>query len=199
MRLPVPPDSHIQRSVLATEKKAVPQYASHRPIKCQSRSWSQEVRRSTGLIMVTTRYSNQTTVSWVRTTVSCCCRLTERQVMRYLKRNGSNRYQNGSSNLLSPDREQPWLIRIVISFPRPLFSAAKRIHHAQIRLDQQAHDSQGHTSYRNKENGNIDVYGGASLELVRLAHEPASSLLEPCASLKTPYASCPFAPPCWPA
>ena len=129
----------------------------------------------------------------------CCWRLTERQVMRYLTRNGSNRYQNGSSNLLTPYREQPRLTRIVISSPRPLFSAAKRTHHAPIRFDQQAHISQGHTSYRNKENGNIDVYGGASLELVRLAHEPASSSPKPCASLKTPHESCPFAAPCWPS
>ena len=118
---------------------------------------------------------------------SCCWRVTQRQVMRYLTRNGSNRYQNGSSNLLTPYREQPRLTRIVVSSPRPLLSAAKRAHHAQIRFDQQAHNSQGHTSYRNKENGNIDVYGGGNLELVRLAHELASSLPKPCASLKTPH------------
>ena len=129
---------------------------------------------------------------------SCCWRLTGRQVMRYLTRNGSNRYQNGSSNLLTPYREQPPLTRIVISSPRPLFSAAKQTYHAPMRFDQQAHNSQGHTSYRNKENGNIDVYRGASLELVRLAHEPASSLPKPCASLTTPHESCPFAVPCWP-
>ena len=119
--------------------------------------------------------------------------------MRYLTRNGSNRYQNDSSNLLTPYREQPRLTRIVVSSPRPLFSAAKRTHHAPIRFDQQAHNSQGHTSYRNKENGNIDVYGDGSLELVRLAHEPASSLPKPCASLKTPHESCPLAAPYWPS
>ena len=100
---------------------------------------------------------------------------------------------------LTPYREQPRLIRIVVSSPRLLFSAAKRTHHAPIRFDQQAHNSQGHTSYRNKKNGNIDVYGGASLELVRLAHEQVSSLSKPCASLKTPHESCPFAAPCWPS
>ena len=35
-------DSHIQRLVLATEEIAVIQQVSHRPIKCQSRSWSQK-------------------------------------------------------------------------------------------------------------------------------------------------------------
>ena len=34
-------DSNIQRNVLATEKTTVTQQASHRTIKCQSRSWSQ--------------------------------------------------------------------------------------------------------------------------------------------------------------
>ena len=52
-------DSHIQRIVLATEETTVTQQVSPRPIKCQSRLWSQEVRRSTGYIMVTTRYSDQ--------------------------------------------------------------------------------------------------------------------------------------------
>ena len=119
--------------------------------------------------------------------------------MRYLTRNASNRYKKGSSNLLSPYREQPRLTRIVVSSPRPLFSAAKRTHHAPIRFDQQVHNSQGHTPNRNNENGNIDVYGGARLELVRLVHEPSSSLPKPCASLKTPHESCPFAAPCWPS
>ena len=34
-------DSHIQRVVLATEETTVTQQVSHRPIKCQSRLWSQ--------------------------------------------------------------------------------------------------------------------------------------------------------------
>ena len=34
-------DSHIQRIVLATEETTVTQQVSHRPIKCQSRLWSQ--------------------------------------------------------------------------------------------------------------------------------------------------------------
>ena len=37
--------------------------------------------------------------------------------MRYLTRNGSDRYQKGSSNLLTPYREQPRLTRIVIPPP----------------------------------------------------------------------------------
>ena len=34
-------DSHVQRIVLATEETTVTQQVSHRPIKCQSRLWSQ--------------------------------------------------------------------------------------------------------------------------------------------------------------
>ena len=54
-------NSHVQRTVLATEKTTATQQVSHRPIKCQSRFWSQRgtKSRSTGHISVTTRYSDQ--------------------------------------------------------------------------------------------------------------------------------------------
>ena len=53
-------DSHIQRIVLATEETTMTQQVSHRPIKYQSRLWSQRgLRRPTGRTMVTTRYSDQ--------------------------------------------------------------------------------------------------------------------------------------------
>ena len=41
-------DSHIQRSVLATEETTVTQEVSHRPIKCQSRLWSQRGTKVNG-------------------------------------------------------------------------------------------------------------------------------------------------------
>ena len=41
-------DSHIQRIVLATEETTVPQQVSHRPIKCQSRLWSQKGTKVNG-------------------------------------------------------------------------------------------------------------------------------------------------------
>ena len=52
-------DSHVQRRiVLTTEETTVTQQVSHRPIKCQSACCGHiEVQRSTGHIMVTTRYS----------------------------------------------------------------------------------------------------------------------------------------------
>ena len=43
-----------------------------------------------------------------------------------------------------------------------------------------------------------EVHGGGSLELVKPAREPASSRPRPCASLKKPHESCPFATPCRP-
>ena len=52
-------DSHIQRIVPAAEETAVTQQVSYRPIKCQSRLWSQRGTKATGHIMVTTRYSDQ--------------------------------------------------------------------------------------------------------------------------------------------
>ena len=52
-------DSHIQRIVLATEETTVTQPVSHRPINANPACGHKEVRRSTGHIMVTTRYSDQ--------------------------------------------------------------------------------------------------------------------------------------------
>ena len=64
------------------------------------------------------------------------------------------------------------------------------------RFDQQFQVSQGYTSYKNKENWNTEVHGGGGLELVKPACESASSRPKPCASLKKPHESCPFAAPC---
>ena len=107
--------------------------------------------------------------------------------------NGTDQYQNGSSNLLTPYREQPRSTRIVVAYPRPALSATKRTNYAPTSFDQQVQVSQGHTSFKNKE-----VHGGGGLELVKPAREPASSRPKPRASLKKPHESCPFAAPCGP-
>ena len=53
-------DSHVQRTVLATDETTVTQLASHRPLSnAHPASGHEEVPRSTGHIMVTTRYSDQ--------------------------------------------------------------------------------------------------------------------------------------------
>ena len=98
-----------------------------------------EVPRSTGHIMVTTRYSDQQGSK-------------SRQEACDSTSNGTDQYQNGSSSLLTPYREQPRSTRIIVNYPRPAFSATKRTNYAPTSFDQQVQVSQGHTSYKNKEN-----------------------------------------------
>ena len=95
-------------------------------------------------------------------------------------------------------REQPRSTRIVVAYPRPAFSATNRTNYLPTSFDQQVQVSQGHTSYKNKENRNTEVHGGGGLELVKPAREPASSRPKPCAPLKKSHESCPFAAPCGP-
>ena len=106
-------DSRIQRIVLATEETTVTQQVSHRPIKCQSRLWSQRdtkvngshrgdnpLLRPTGIQIATKKLCGSTS-------------------------NGTDQYQNGSSNLLPLYREQARSTRNVVAYPRPTFSAKK--------------------------------------------------------------------------
>ena len=54
--------------------------------------------------------------------------------------NGTDQYQNGSSNLLTPYyREQPRSTRIAIAYPRPAFSATNWTNYAPTSFDQQIH------------------------------------------------------------
>ena len=126
-------DSHIQRIVLATEETTVTQQVSHRPIKRQSRLWShKEVRRSTGHIMVTTRYSDQQGSK------------SRQKVMRLYKR----WHRPISKRFIKPPysiREQPRSTRNVVAYPRPAFSAKNRKNYAPTSFDQQVQVSQGHT------------------------------------------------------
>ena len=59
--------------------------------------------------------------------------------------NGTDQYQNGSSNLLTPYREQSRSTRNVVAYPRPAFSAKNRKNYAPTSFDQQVQVSQGHT------------------------------------------------------
>ena len=68
--------------------------------------------------------------------------------------------------------------------------------YAPTSFDLQVQVSQGHTLYRNKKKWNTEIHGGGGLELVKSAREPAPSRPKPCASLKKPHESCPFAAPC---
>ena len=114
--------------------------------------------------------------------------------------NGTDQqYQNGSSNLLTPYREQPRTTRNVAAYPRPAFSTKNLKNYALTSFDQQVQASQGHTLYRNmKSLKYAEVHGGGGLKLVKPAREPPSRRPKPCASLKKPHESCPFAAPCGP-
>ena len=131
--------SHIQRIVLATEEATVTQQVSHKSIKCQPACGHKYVSRSTGHIVVTTRYSDQQGSK-------------SRQTLCDSTSNGTDNHQHGSSTLLTPYREQPRLTRIVVAYPRPAFSATKRTNYAPTSFDQQVQVSQSNTSYKNKEN-----------------------------------------------
>ena len=73
-----------------------------------------EAGKSTGHIMVTTRYSNQEGYK------------SRQKVMRLYKQWHWPMSKRFIKNLLTPYREQPRSTRIVIAYPRPAFSATKR-------------------------------------------------------------------------
>ena len=101
--------------------------------------------------MVTKRYQGQWVTSWWQLATQ-----TNRDANRHKKlcdstSNGTDQYQNGSSNLFTPYREQPRSTRIVVAYPRPAFSATNRTNCAPTSFDRQVQVSQGHTLYKNKE------------------------------------------------
>ena len=81
-----------------------------------------EVRRSTGHLMVTTRYSDQQGSK-------------SRQTLCHSTSNGTDQCQNGSSNLLAPDQEQSRSTRIVLAYLRTAFSATNRTNYAPTTFD----------------------------------------------------------------
>ena len=91
-----------------------------------------EVPRSTGHIMVTTRYSGQQGSN------------RDKKLFGSTTSNGTDQYQNDSSNLLTPYRKEPRSTRIVVAYPRPAFSATKRTNNAPISFDQQVQVCRGH-------------------------------------------------------
>ena len=127
-------DSHIQRIVLATEETTVTQQVSHRPIKRQSRLWSQRgtkvngshhgdnpLLRPTGIQIATKSYAAlqamaPTNIKTVHQTTLLHSRAT------------------------SIDSE------CYVAYPRPAFSAKNRKNYAPTSFDQQVVQvSQGHT------------------------------------------------------
>ena len=117
-------DSHIQRTVLTTEETTVTQQVSHhRPIKCQSRLWSQRdtkvntsqhgdnpLLRPTGIQIATKRYATLQAMTPTNITTVHQTSLLHTE-----------------SNL---DR------LIVFAYARPAFSATKRTYYAPTSFDQ---------------------------------------------------------------
>ena len=145
-----------------------------------------EVRRSTGHIMVTTRYSDQQGSK------------SRQKVMRLYKqwhRPISKRFIKppySISRAISIDSECCRLPTTSVLSKKPEKLRSNRFWSTSPSF------SRPHILYRNKENWNTEVHGGGGLELVKPAREPASSRPKPCAFLKKPHESCPFAAPCGP-
>ena len=108
-------------------------------------------------------------------------KVTRRQFTLQFTSNDTDQCQNGYSNFLTPYREQPGPTRIVVVYLRP---ETKSTDHAPLKIDQQAHVSQGLTSHRDRCNCNTEVHGGVGIQLVKLACKPASSFPKLCASLE---------------
>ena len=135
--------------------------------------------------MVTTRYSDQQGSK------------SRQKVMRLYKR----WHRPISKRFIKPPysiREQPRSTRNVVAYPRPAFSAKNRKNYAPTSFDQQVQVSQGHTFCT--EIRKIEIPRSMVVEALnwKPAREPASSRPKPCAFLKKPHESCPFAAPCGP-
>ena len=99
----------------------------------------------------------------------------------------------------TPYREQPRSTRIVVAYPRPAFSAANRTNSFQpVLINNSKFLKATHRTKVRKVEIPRSMVRGGGLELVKPAREPASSRPKPCASLKKPHESCPFAAPCGP-
>ena len=134
-------DSRIQRSVIATEETtATQQQISLRPIECHSRLWSQRGTKVNG-----SHHGDNPLLRPTGIQIATKSHAT-------LQAMAPDQYQNCSSNLLTPHREQPQSTRIVVAYPRLAFPATKRTNYASTSFDRQVQVSQGRTSYKTKEN-----------------------------------------------
>ena len=178
--------SHIQRFILATQENTVTQQVSHRHIKYQSRLWSQRgtkvngshrgdnpLLRPTGIQIATKRYA--TLQGMALTNIKTVRQTPSPDIESSIDRLG----------LLSPTHDQRSQQQSGQITLQPVqmnkFEFLKATHRTKIR-----------------KNGIPRSIGGGGLELVKPPREPASSRPKPCASLKKPHKSCPFAAPCGP-
>ena len=92
-------------------------------IKCQSRLWSQRGTKVNGSHRMPATQTNRDP--------------NRDKKLGGSTSNGTDQYQNGSSNFLTPYREQPRSTRNVVAYPRPAFSAKNRKNYAPTSFDQQ--------------------------------------------------------------
>ena len=131
-------DSHMQRIVLATEETTVTQQVSHKPLSNANPACGhKEVRRSTGHIVVTTRYSDQQASK------------SRQKVMRLHKQ----WHRPISKRFIKP----PYSISRATSIdseccrlPTTSVLSKNRGNYAPTSFEQQVQVSQGHTLYKNK-------------------------------------------------
>ena len=122
-------DSHIQRIVLATEETTVTQQVSHRPIKCQSRLWSQRGTKANG--------SHHGDNPLLRPTGIQIATKSYAALQAMAPTNIKTVHQTSLLHIEST--------RNVVAYPRPAFSAKNRKNYAPTSFDQQVQVSQGHT------------------------------------------------------
>ena len=98
----------------------------------------------------------------------------------------------------TPYREQPRSTRIVVAYPRPAFSATNRTNTFQpVLINNSKFLKATHrTKIRKIEIPRSMVVEALSCWSRRASQHPA--VTKPCASLKKPHESCPFAAPCGP-
>ena len=98
----------------------------------------------------------------------------------------------------TPYREQPRSTRIVVAYPRPAFSATNRTNTFQPVLinNSKLLKATHRTKIRKIEIPRSMVVEALSCRSRRASQHPA--VTKPCASLKKPHESCPFAAPCGP-
>ena len=90
-------------------------------------------------LVVTERYEGQRVTSWWQPATQTNRDPNRDKTLCGSTSNGTDQYQNGSSNLLTPYREQPRSTWNVVAYPRPAFSAKKRKNYAPTKLLKATH------------------------------------------------------------
>ena len=176
-------DSHIQRIVLVTEETTVTQEVSNRPVKCESRLWSQRGTKVNGSHHGDNALFRPTGIQ------------SATKVMRLYE----EWHRPISKRFIKP----PYSISIVTSIDSDccclptasvLSNRADKLRSLSVLINESKFLKATHRTQIRK----IEipgVHGGGGLELMKPAREPASSRPKSCASLKKPRKSCPFAAP----